>query len=96
LVNEYGGADQNEFLDAMTRITKKLGGQHFNAAREKYLSGDLASTMDLLLNYYDKAYTAALERKKDRIKHHTSWDGKDVNKFAHQLVAEVNAAAVLV
>jgi tRNA 2-selenouridine synthase len=96
LVNDYGSADQKEFLDAMTRITKKLGGQHYNTAREKYLGGDLRSTMDLLLNYYDKAYTAALERKKDRIKHHTSWNGKDVNKFAHQLVAEVNAVAVLV
>jgi tRNA 2-selenouridine synthase len=96
LVNEYGGADQSEFLDAMTRITKKLGGQHYNAAREKYLSGDLRSTMDLLLNYYDKAYSAALERKKDRIKHHTFWDGKNVSKFAHQLVTEVKTSAVVV
>ena len=35
LVNEYGGADQNEFLDAMTRITKKLGGQTLQCCEGK-------------------------------------------------------------
>ena len=35
LGNEYGGADQGEFLDAMTRITKKLGGQNYNRSQGK-------------------------------------------------------------
>ena len=96
LVHEYGPAGQDEFLDAMTRIKKKLGGQNFNEAKEKYLSGDLRSTIDLLLHYYDKAYTFALAKKKDRIKHHTSWNGKDVNTFVKQLVAEANEVSVLV
>jgi tRNA 2-selenouridine synthase len=96
LVNEYGVADEKEFLEAMSRIVKKLGGQHYNAAREKYLSGDLRSTIDLLLTYYDKAYRTALVKKKDRIKHHTFWNGENVNIFAKQLVAEVNSAVVMV
>lgn len=96
LVNEYGAAEQTEFLDAMKRIEKKLGGQNYKEAKEKYLSGDLRSTINLLLTYYDKAYGFALEKKKDRIKHHTSWDGQDVNKFVRQLVAEVNSVPVLV
>jgi tRNA 2-selenouridine synthase len=96
LVSDYGGAGQDEFLEAMTRIRKKLGGQNYNEAKEKYLNGDLRSTIDLLLTYYDKAYNFALEKKKDRIKLHTSWNGKDVNTFARHLVAEVNAVPVLV
>jgi len=96
LVREYGGADQGEFLDAMTRIQKKLGGQHYKDAKEKYLNGDLQSTIDLLLAYYDKAYTFALAQKKDRIKLHTSWNGEDVSKFAARLVSEITTVAVLV
>ena len=96
LVREYGGAEPAEFLDAMTRIQKKLGGQNYKEAKEKYLNGDLRTAIDLLLAYYDKAYTFALAKKKDRIKLHASWNGEDVNKFAAQLVTEVNAAAVFV
>jgi tRNA 2-selenouridine synthase len=96
LVNEYGSAQQIEFLEAMAKIKKKLGGQNYNEAKEKYLVGDLRASIDLLLAYYDKAYTFALEKKKDRIKLHTSWNGKDVSKFAAQLVSEIKTAAVLV
>jgi len=95
LVNEYGAAEQNEFLDAMKKIEKKLGGQNYKEAKEKYLGGDLQTTIDLLLTYYDKAYTFALAKKKDRIKLHTSWSGRDVDNFAAQLVAEINAVPVL-
>jgi tRNA 2-selenouridine synthase len=80
----------------MTRIQKKLGGQNYKDAKEKYLSGDLRTTIHLLLSYYDKAYTFALAKKKDRIKLHTSWNGEDVNKFAEQLVVEINRVPVVV
>ncbi|HYG18137.1 MAG TPA: tRNA 2-selenouridine(34) synthase MnmH [Ohtaekwangia sp.] len=63
LVQEYGHANPEEFLKAMTRIIKKLGGQHFQAAREKLLQGDMTATIDILLNYYDKTYLHALNRK---------------------------------
>lgn len=94
LVNEYGSSDQQEFLEAMTRISKKLGGQHFNTAKEKLLQGDMASTIDLLLVYYDKAYAKALEKKQSRIKVLIAWNGRDVNNFVGALVDEVNAIRV--
>jgi len=37
LVNEYGSADRDEFLQIMGKVVTKLGGQHFNAAKEKLL-----------------------------------------------------------
>jgi tRNA 2-selenouridine synthase len=86
LVYEYGDADQEEFLKAMERITKKLGGQHFKAAKEKLLLGDMASTIEILLTYYDKAYLNGLERKKQRIKATVKWDGRDADTFATKLV----------
>lgn len=85
LVNEYGAADKNEFLEAMTGITKKLGGQHFKAAKEKLLENDMAAVMDILLTYYDKAYRNGLEKKKNRIAANVVWNGTDKNKFVNEL-----------
>lgn len=85
LVNEYGAADKNEFLEAMTGITKKLGGQHFKAAKEKLLENDMAAVMDILLTYYDKAYRNGLEKKKNRITANIVWNGADKNKLVNEL-----------
>ncbi len=86
LVNEYGQANPNEFLEAMGKVVKKLGGQHFNAAKEKLQQGDMASTIEILLTYYDKAYHTSTEKKKDRIKFSLSWNGADASSFAQELI----------
>ena len=90
LVHEYGGADKKEFLEAMERITKRLGGQHFKAAKEKLLQNDMAATIDILLTYYDKAYLNGLEKKKHRIKTTMEWNGKDVDTFVNDLMAKLS------
>lgn len=77
LVNEYGSADKAEFLEAMTGITKKLGGQHFKAAKEKLLENNMPAVMDILLTYYDKAYRNGLDKKINRLKDSFAWDGAD-------------------
>jgi tRNA 2-selenouridine synthase len=87
LVNEYGPANREEFLAAMGRITKKLGGQHYNAAKEKLLQGDMHSVIDILLTYYDKTYLASMEQKKERIKLSLSWDGEKTVEYAKKLIA---------
>jgi len=95
LVNEYGSADQQQFLEAMNRITKKLGGQHFNVAKEKLLQGDMAATIDILLVYYDKAYKNAMEKKNGRIKLRMPWNGRNLDKYVRDLIDEVNAIPAL-
>jgi tRNA 2-selenouridine synthase len=89
LVKEYGKADKEEFLKSMERITKKLGGQHFKAAKEKLLEGDMASTIEILLTYYDKAYLKGLEKKKSRIKATLPWNGKNAAAFSETLLGTV-------
>ncbi len=86
LVKEYGPADQEDFLKAMTHITKKLGGQHFNAAKKKLVEGDMASTIDILLNYYDKTYLHGLEKNKQRVVKMYEWDGKSPSEISEQLI----------
>ncbi len=88
LVAEYGHADRAEFLDAMTKIVKRLGGQHFKAAKEKLLAGDMAGTIEILLTYYDKYYLESIESKKDRVRLTLPWDGEDANAFAKSMSSE--------
>ena len=92
LVHEYGSADKEAFLRAMEGITKKLGGQHFKAAKEKLFEGDMAATIDILLNYYDKAYGTGLINKQKRIIAELVWNGDDPLECADRLIA---AAAAL-
>jgi tRNA 2-selenouridine synthase len=87
LVNEYGKADPALFLDAMEKIVKKLGGQHFKSAKEKFLAGDMHSTIDILLTYYDKAYQAGLLKKNGRIKATLEWNGASLAEITNQLKA---------
>jgi tRNA 2-selenouridine synthase len=86
LVNEYGQADRDEFLSIMKKVEKKLGGQHFKTAKEKLLLGDMTSTIEILLTYYDKAYFDSIQKRKERVKLKALWDGKDPDQFASQLV----------
>lgn len=95
LVNEYGPANKTEFLNCMTGIIKKLGGQHFNSAKEKLLHGDMASTIDILLTYYDKAYSTGLSKKQDRVKLRVNWDGNDASAFASELLSAIGNTAVI-
>lgn len=90
LVKEYGHADKESFLAAMTNIVKKLGGQNFKEAKEKLFDGDMTSVIDILLYYYDKAYRAGLANKQHRVKGHLSWDGKDAAAGAINLIGQAD------
>jgi tRNA 2-selenouridine synthase len=88
LVAEYGDVDRNGFETALRGITRKLGGQHFNAALDFLHRGAMAEAIDIILNYYDKAYYNGIDRKRDRVKLELPWDGKSIEKFASALVEE--------
>ena len=89
LVNEYGMADRGEFLDIMGKIVKRLGGQHYNAARERFLQGDMASTIDILLTYYDKAYLQSIEKRRDKVRIILPWTGENIRAFAEELLSKI-------
>lgn len=87
LVSEYGPADRDEFLASMMKITQKLGGQHFNAARDLLLAGDMHGTISILLNYYDKNYSASLEKKQSQILDRFNWEGKGTDELVADLIS---------
>lgn len=86
LVREYGNADRDQFLEAMTKITKRLGGQNFNEAKALLLSDDMPATIAVLLRYYDKAYGRALNKKERRTCAQITWDGGDACAAAANLL----------
>lgn len=63
LVNTYGNFDKDGVLDAVKRITKKLGGQHAKTALEAYEAGDLKKATETVLVYYDKTYDYGLSKR---------------------------------
>ncbi len=89
LVNEYGPADREEFLAIMGKIIKRLGGQHYNEARERLLQGDMSSTISILLTYYDKAYLQSIEKRKEKVCLALNWDGKNVDEFAKSALSQI-------
>jgi tRNA 2-selenouridine synthase len=90
LVNEYGPSDKEEFLKAMSAIVKRLGGQHFQAAREKLLMDDMSGVIDILLTYYDKAYATGLLKKQHRIKFKSEWNGSNADDFAAEIIQRMS------
>jgi len=80
LVNEYSPADRNEFLQSMEKITERLGGQNFNAAKELLLKGDWHGTIEILLYYYDKTYLYSLGKKKSQIIGTVEWASNQSNQ----------------
>lgn len=87
LVNEYGPANRDEFLASMEKITRKLGGQHFNEARNLLLAGDMHGTIRILLHYYDKNYGESLDKKKEQILDRLTWEDKDMDQLVADMVA---------
>jgi len=86
LVAEYGQADCGEFIAAMEKIAKRLGGQHLIAARNHVLAGSMAAAIEILLTYYDKAYANGLRDKKNRIKLRVHSESPRVEAIVHELI----------
>lgn len=91
LVSEYGSADKELFIQAMEKITKKLGGQHFIAAKEKLMSDDWRSTIEILLTYYDRAYSVGMAKRERIVAPAVTWSGKDAALCAQDLIDLANA-----
>lgn len=85
LIEEYGKADKDEFLAIMSKIVKRLGGQHFNTAKQKLMEDDMPAVMEVLLTYYDKAYLHSIDKRKDKVKRIVEWDGVSIDQIVKGL-----------
>jgi tRNA 2-selenouridine synthase len=68
LVQEYGELPTDQLAAAVSRIKKRLGGDRLQAALEALDRQDLSTFATIALEYYDKAYSKALnQRPQDQI-----------------------------
>jgi len=64
LVQLYGNYSKESLINAIMRITKKLGGLEAKTAINFLLDDDIYSCFSLLLKYYDKLYLKTAEKRK--------------------------------
>ncbi|NET49491.1 MAG: tRNA 2-selenouridine(34) synthase MnmH [Merismopedia sp. SIO2A8] len=65
LLDDYGGANGDELVAATQRLQKRLGGLRTKDAIAHIQAGELAPAIEMVLDYYDKAYTYDLKKKRD-------------------------------
>lgn len=65
LVKEYTGCEKQLLRNAVSRISKRLGGLNTKRSLEAIEKGDYALVADLTLDYYDKAYNYGLSKRMD-------------------------------
>ena len=65
LVNQYTKTNPQELKDAVCRIRKRLGGLNAQNALEAIENKDYYTAADIILSYYDKAYTHGLNKRKE-------------------------------
>ncbi|MES2592469.1 MAG: tRNA 2-selenouridine(34) synthase MnmH [Bacteroidota bacterium] len=56
LTSEYGKFNPDDLKDAITRITRKLGGLNAQIAATAIDNGDIRAAFNICLTYYDKTY----------------------------------------
>jgi tRNA 2-selenouridine synthase len=63
LTAEYGKFSEEELIESIEKIRKRLGNQHAKAAREALKSGDLMKACEISLVYYDKSYDHGIAKR---------------------------------
>jgi tRNA 2-selenouridine synthase len=63
LISEYAGTNNHELRDAILKIQKRLGGEQTTRALQALAAGDMSSVAGILLTYYDKAYSASIQKR---------------------------------
>jgi tRNA 2-selenouridine synthase len=65
IVEEYGGFDRERLVEAIGRISKRLGGLETKNALESLAAGNVRDCFSVLLKYYDKSYLKGLHNREN-------------------------------
>lgn len=86
LIKHYSGYAAQDIENALLRIRKKLGGQHYKYALECYRSGNLEDAVRTALVYYDKTYAYGMQQR----------DAKDISVLEMDTIDPENNARTIV
>lgn len=65
LVKEYGKIPKNKLIQAIQGIAKKLGRNRTDQAIQSVEMDDLTQAVEIILSYYDRAYSKGIQKKQD-------------------------------
>lgn len=88
LVEIYGAANSDDLITATERLKKRLGGERTQVAIQSIQQGDLATAIEVVLNYYDKTYHYDLQRRNVPI-HPINCSGLTVKAIVDQLLTRI-------
>lgn len=86
LVEEYAGFDKALLSEALFRIREGLGGTRHRQALAALESGEFAAVAEISLDYYDKAYRKAIEKRTCRTIFPLDLTGDDPETHASQIL----------
>lgn len=69
LIEMYAHLPKQDLLDATGRLHKKLGGARTQAAKEAISQGNFIDAVELILQYYDKAYESFSRKRSSCTRH---------------------------
>ncbi|NHB69451.1 tRNA 2-selenouridine(34) synthase MnmH [Perlabentimonas gracilis] len=88
LVKEYALFSKEELTHAISKITKRLGGDNAKLAAEAIESGNFHEATRILLWYYDKAYNRSIEERRGLISFEKEYKKFDAEQIAQELMAK--------
>ncbi len=62
ILKDYGNFSAEELIGSFQKIEKRLGNKATNQAIEYIQNGELAEAVTIALHYYDKGYTASMQK----------------------------------
>lgn len=65
LVEEYGNFSANDLLNALEKISKRLGGERTKQAKKAIVENNKKEAIRIVLDYYDRTYMYSLSKRKN-------------------------------
>lgn len=94
LVREYATFPQTDLIESLTRIQKRLGNQQLQQAIIALEQNDYATTAEIALAYYDKAYAFGLTKKPEKQVHSMAVNSDTPSQTAAELIQFVQKQAI--
>ena len=86
LTNEYGKFAPRDLKNAISRITRKLGGVDTKTALDAIDDGDIKSAFEICLKYYDKTYDYGKNKREQKMVITCPFDTINIEEIAKEMV----------
>jgi tRNA 2-selenouridine synthase len=91
LIEEYSFYPAESLTQSVLKISKRLGGEKARDATSAIETGDFAKAIEIVLNYYDKAYNFGLMKKDCKNIIYVNADSDDVETNALKVLEASNS-----